>query len=120
MRCTRIWRRRASAHGAGAIRAARRGAAARSGSMLPGRTLFYGMGTEVGAEMLARGMQYAGAVAAAQLDINWSWTKFLLMGQPSADAPLQVTSTLIPLMVHARNGYVERSAARDFFYIGLR
>lgn len=83
-----------------------------------GRVLLYGMGTEVGPEMLAVGMKHAGAVVAAQLDINWSWTKFLLMGQD--DGALRVTSTLIPKTVHAKNGYVERSAARDFFYVTRR
>jgi hypothetical protein len=84
-----------------------------------GRTLFYGMGTEVGPAMLARALELAGAVAAAQLDINWSWTKFLLMGKPLG-GELQVTSTLIPKMVFARTGYVKRPAHRDFFYITRR
>jgi hypothetical protein len=77
------------------------------------------MGTEVGPEMLARAMQAVGAVAATQLDINWSWTKFLLIGAPGG-AELQVTSTLIPKMVHARTGYVKRPAHRDFFYVTRR
>ncbi len=85
-----------------------------------GRVLFYGMGTEVGPQLLAEGMKTAGAVSAAQLDINWSWTRFLLFGQPKTDTRLQVTSTLIPKMVHGRFGYVTKSAARDFFYIMRR
>lgn len=85
-----------------------------------GRVLIYGMGEEVGPRMLAMGMKAAGAVEAAQLDINWSWTRFLVMGRTSPDDTLSVTSTLIPKMVHTRTGYVERKVARDFFYVVSR
>lgn len=85
-----------------------------------GTMLLFGMGIEVGPHRLAEAMKHVGAVAAAQLDINWSWTRFLLFGTPSADPRLQVTSTLIPQMVHARFGYVEKAAFRDFFYVTRR
>ena len=85
-----------------------------------GRVLFYGMGEEAGPRDIANGMKAVGATSAAQLDINWSWTRFLLFGRPQPDAELEVTSTLIPQMVHRRNGYVVRSVARDFFYLMRR
>ena len=85
-----------------------------------GRILFYGMGEEAGPRDLANGMKAVGASSAAQLDINWSWTRFLMFGRPQADAELQVTSTLIPQMVHRRTGYVARSVERDFFYLTRR
>ncbi|HHH29392.1 MAG TPA: hypothetical protein ENK57_13745 [Polyangiaceae bacterium] len=78
-----------------------------------GRILFYGMGVETEADDLARGMAAAGAKAAAELDINYSWTKFLMFG----GEPLKVTSTLIEDMKHSTRGYVEKSAFRDFFYL---
>jgi hypothetical protein len=37
-----------------------------------GGILFYGFGVEVGPELLARGMLHGGAVAVAELDINWT------------------------------------------------
>lgn len=77
-----------------------------------GRILFYGMGVETEPDDLARGMKAAGASDAVELDINYSWTKFLVFG----GEPLSVTSTLIEDMKHARRGYVEKSAFRDFFY----
>jgi hypothetical protein len=80
-----------------------------------GRVLFYAFGVEVGAELLARGMQHAGAVAAAELDINWTWTRFLLLGKQGDE--LQITSTLVPKMEHSKRGYVSRKSDRDFFYI---
>ncbi|MBW2525249.1 MAG: phosphodiester glycosidase family protein [Deltaproteobacteria bacterium] len=85
-----------------------------------GTLLLFGMGIELGPQRLAEGMKHAGAVAAAQLDINWSWTRFLLFGTPAAGERLQVTSTLIPQMVHARFGYVEKAGFRDFFYVTRR
>jgi hypothetical protein len=83
-----------------------------------GRILFYGFGEEAGARMLAEGMRHAGATDAAETDINYSWTRFLLFGEK--DQKLQVTSTLVPKMVHQKTGYVERPAARDFFYVYAR
>ena len=71
------------------------------------------MGVETEADDLARGMAAAGATDAVELDINYSWTKFLVFGGD----PLVVTSTLIEDMKHQRRGYVEKSAFRDFFYL---
>ena len=78
-----------------------------------GRILFYGMGVETEADDLARGMAAVGAKNAVELDINYSWTKFLVFG----GEPLKVTSTLIEYMKHSTRGYVEKSAFRDFFYL---
>jgi hypothetical protein len=82
-----------------------------------GRTLFYGIGEEVGPRVLAEGMRYAGAHFAAELDINWSWTRFLMFGQSTTKPGLKVTSTLIPKMVHQDRQYVEKTSARGFFYV---
>lgn len=78
-----------------------------------GRILFYGMGVETEADDLARGMAAVGAKDAVELDINYSWTKFLVFG----GEPLKVTSTLIEDMKHSTRGYVEKAAFRDFFYL---
>jgi hypothetical protein len=80
-----------------------------------GRVLFYAMGEEASPRWLAEALRLAGASCAAQLDINWYWTRFLLFGTPNGE-PLQVTSTLIPKMEHLKRGYVERPSTRDFFY----
>jgi hypothetical protein len=81
-----------------------------------GRILFYGMGVETEADDLARAMAAAGAKDAVELDINYSWTKFLVFG----GEPLKVTSTLIEDMKHSTRGYVEKTAFRDFFYLVRR
>ncbi len=80
-----------------------------------GRVLFYAIGEEAAPRWLAEALRLAGARSAAELDINWYWTRFLVFGKPSGD-PLQVTSTLIPKMEHLKRGYVERPSTRDFFY----
>ncbi len=82
-----------------------------------GKVLFYGLGEWVFPKDLAVAMKSAGAVSAAELDINWSYTRFLLMGRPSPGEPVQVVSTLVPKIEHSKRGYVEKAATRDFFYV---
>jgi hypothetical protein len=85
-----------------------------------GRTLFYGMGEWMSARGLAESMQAAGAVNVAEIDINWSYTRFLFFGRPAPGDPLQVTSTLVPKMKFVSQGYVKKPSDRDFFYLKKR
>ncbi|HMJ15479.1 MAG TPA: hypothetical protein VK524_28885 [Polyangiaceae bacterium] len=85
-----------------------------------GRVLFYGYGDEAGAALLGEGMRMAGAHAAAQLDINYYWTRFLLIGKKKPAAPLQITSSLAPKMQYQKRGYVAVAEKRDFFYVRRR
>jgi len=80
-----------------------------------GQVLFYAIGEEASPRWLAEALRIAGAKSAAQLDINWYWTRFLLFG--TEGGALHVTSTLIPKMEHLRTEYVERASSRDFFYV---
>jgi hypothetical protein len=83
-----------------------------------GRTLFYGLGVECSPKLLATGLRAAGAAAAAQLDINWNWTRFLLFGSAENGTP-RVTATLAAVE-HTKRDYVESASKRDFFYIVRR
>ncbi len=56
-----------------------------------GNVLLFGLGEWIRAKELALAMKLAGAKDAAELDINWSYTRFLFFGRPKPDAPLQVT-----------------------------
>jgi hypothetical protein len=85
-----------------------------------GRWLFYAIGEEMGPRVLAEGMRHVGAHFAAELDINWSWTRFLLFSDTEGDAKLVVSSTLIPQMVHRSRQYVDKAAERGFFYVTRR
>jgi hypothetical protein len=82
-----------------------------------GKVLFYGLGEWVFPKDIAVAMKAAGAVSAAELDINWSYTRFLVMGHPTPSEPVQVLSTLVPKIEHSKRGYVEKAATRDFFYV---
>lgn len=80
-----------------------------------GLTLFYAVGIETSAKLLAEGMRFAGASDAAELDINWNWTKFFTFAR-GEDGSLVVGSTLVPVE-HAKSAYVGQASDRDFFYL---
>jgi hypothetical protein len=80
-----------------------------------GRILLVGMGEWVEPREIALSMKTAGAESAAELDINWSYTRFNFYGKVAGR--LQVTGTLIPKLVHTKNSYIGEVAARDFFYV---
>ena len=63
-------------------------------------------------------MQAVGARSALQLDINWNWTRFLLVGL--RDGQPRVTSALIDDMAHGKNEYFSWPSNRDFFYLVAR
>ncbi|MBM4358343.1 MAG: phosphodiester glycosidase family protein [Deltaproteobacteria bacterium] len=80
-----------------------------------GRTLFYGIGDAMTAQSLARGMKAAGAHSAAELDVNYSYPRFLLYTR-SEGAPPRATSSIIPSVDFTKDQYVSPSP-RDFFYL---
>jgi hypothetical protein len=81
-----------------------------------GRVLYFGLGEWVLPREIAAAMKLAGAVSSAELDINWSYTRFNFYGK-GAEGSVQVTGTLIPQLVHTKKSYVAEVAARDFFYV---
>jgi hypothetical protein len=80
-----------------------------------GRVLFYAIGVEATPRLLAEGLKAAGAHDAAELDINWNWTRFLLFGKDEQGA-LRVSTSLVE-GEYAKSGYVARPSERDFFYL---
>ena len=81
--------------------------------------LYYALGTETQAVDLARGLLAVGAQNALQLDINWNWTRFLLVGRRDDGQP-RVTSTLIEDIAFGKNEYFSYPASRDFFFLADR
>ncbi len=78
------------------------------------RHLIYGLGIEADAVDLARGMAAAGAVTAAQLDINWYWTRVASVShdpQSPKLIPLREEMELRP------TEYLKTASRRDFFYV---
>ncbi len=82
-----------------------------------GRALLFGLGEWVLPTQMGAAMKLAGATSAAELDINWSYTRFNFYGRKTPQGPVEVTGTLIPNLVHEKQSYVGQIAARDFFYV---
>ncbi len=80
-----------------------------------GSVLYFAIGTEGGPLDLARGMNAVGASTAAQLDINWAWTRFLLVGR--RDGLPRITSSLVEDPLVGKHEYFSRPSDRDFFYL---
>jgi len=80
-----------------------------------GLRLFYAVGLETSPRLLAEGLRAAGAEHAAELDINWNWTRFLLFDK-NAEGVRRVSKSLVEVD-HSPRVYVERPSERDFFYV---
>jgi hypothetical protein len=85
-----------------------------------GHVLFYGLGEAVTAESLARGMRAAGVDDAAQLDVNYSYPRFLFFEKAEGTTPPHVTSALIPGIKYQKAEYTAGPELRDFFYLTRR
>lgn len=85
-----------------------------------GRTLFYGLGEAVTAQALSHAMRAIGAENAAQLDVNYSYPRFLLYERGGAAEQPHVSSALIPGIKYSRFEYVGDASPRDFFYLTRR
>jgi len=92
-----------------------------------GETLYYAAGDSLSAQTLTLALNAAGASAAAMLDINWSYPKFVTYGPaaPQADAPPPVVpgpvakDSLFKHPLPAPTLYTQTPATRDFFYLTL-
>ncbi len=83
-----------------------------------GNVLYFAIGTEADPLDLARGMKAVGADVAAQLDINWAWTRFLLAGR--REGKPRITSSLVEDPLVGKHEYFSRPSDRDFFYLVLK
>jgi hypothetical protein len=77
--------------------------------------LFFAIGVEASPRLLGEALRAAGAHHAAQLDINWNWTRFLTY-ERDRDGNLRVSASLVE-GEYAKSGYFERPSDRDFFYV---
>jgi hypothetical protein len=80
-----------------------------------GNVLFYAIGVETTARLLADGLLAAGAHAAAELDINWNWTRFFVFGTDETGNP-RISRSLVEVD-HSNRAYIGRASERDFFYV---
>lgn len=85
-----------------------------------GRVLLYGLGEWITPRGLAEAMLAAGAENVAELDINWSYTRFILFRASAEGGAPGASGTLIPEIKHRPGEYVSRPSTRDFFYLVRR
>ncbi len=78
-------------------------------------TLFVGISNSTTARALALGMQHAGAVDVAQLDVNFSYPRFLLYREREEGGLVAIGA--VKGQLFARDEYVGRASTRDFFYV---
>lgn len=82
-----------------------------------GTTLFYALGEAVTVQALGIAMKTAGAVSAAQLDVNHAYPRFLMYERNGADKPPLASSALIPGIEFDKWDYTVEPSPRDFFYL---
>lgn len=82
-------------------------------------TLFVGIGDATSAGSIARAMHHAGAHSVAQLDVNWSYPKFLIYDPPD-EKGRRVARAMCPGFEFSEQDYFEKAASRDFFYLTRR
>ncbi len=71
------------------------------------------------ARVLADGMKHAGAVDIAQLDVNWSYPKFVLF-EPGDAGPERKAVALASGFEFSEDEYIRKPNKRDFFYLMRR
>jgi hypothetical protein len=81
-------------------------------------TLFFSVSNAMTAPAIADGMHHAGAHDVAELDVNWSFPKFLVFAR-NASGVLEASS-LFASFVFTKSEYVRQRSARDFFYLARR
>lgn len=77
------------------------------------RTLYFAIGDWVTPAWFADGLVAAGMTRAAELDINWSYTRFIVYERSGTD--LVATSPLLKELKAPRKEYVKEASTRDFF-----
>jgi hypothetical protein len=84
-----------------------------------GSTLFIGISNSTTARALALGMQHAGAQNVAQLDVNFSFPRFLLYREESETGKVTARGAVKGLL-YEKDEYIGRASTRDFFYVTRR
>ncbi len=83
-----------------------------------GKILYVGISNHTSAPAIAEGMHFAGATSVAQLDVNWSYPKFVLY-RPGDDGKLEA-EPLAQGFEFSKDEYIRKRSRRDFFYLVRR
>lgn len=82
------------------------------------RTLFVAISNATTARAIATGMMHVGAHDVAQLDVNYSYPRFVLYRHEGAAGVTAMTA--VKGFSVDRDAYVGRASPRDFFYVTAR
>lgn len=81
------------------------------------RTILYvGISNHTTARAMADGLHHAGASDVAQMDVNWSYPKFVLF-EPKAGDPTRKAVALAEGFEFSEDEYIRKRSRRDFFYL---
>jgi hypothetical protein len=80
------------------------------------QVLYVGLSNSTTAHAIAIGMHHAGAVDVAQLDVNWSYPKFVLF-EPGEAGPERLAVPLAEGFEFSEDEYIRKRSYRDFFYL---
>jgi hypothetical protein len=78
--------------------------------------LYVAISNHTNAKVFAKGMNHAGAVDVAQLDVNWSYPKFVLFEPKTPGGPRKAVA-LASGFEFSEDEYIRQTARRDFFYL---
>lgn len=85
-----------------------------------GKTLYVGIGEAMSAKSIATALQFAGAHNVAQLDVNFTYPKFVSIAPKSEGSSELVLTPLVNTFKFEPDDYVKRPHPRDFFYVTRR
>lgn len=83
-----------------------------------GKTLFVAVSNHTSPRTIAIAMTHVGAVDVAQLDINYSYPRFVLF--PKNDTGQRVTTSLFEGFKVEPDDYLREPSIRDFFYLARK
>ncbi len=78
--------------------------------------LYVSITNHTSARVLADGMRHCGAVDVAQLDVNWSYPKFVTF-EPGTAGPERQAVALADGFEYSPDEYIRKKQRRDFFYL---
>jgi hypothetical protein len=81
------------------------------------KTLFIGISEATTATAIAKAMHHAGAYQVAQLDVNWSYPKFVTIEPRDGSLADPKVKAIIDGFEYTEDDYVKKPMARDFFYL---
>jgi hypothetical protein len=84
-----------------------------------GQRLYFGISNHTTATAIAGGMQHAGAFTVAQMDVNFSYPKFVLFERREAGGK-RIAVALASGFEFSEDEYIRKRNPRDFFYITPR